>query len=186
MAIIRNGKVYRNIQEQVLKNTEDIDDLNSRVPYEDHFYTEDETDALLAKKQNTLVSSGDNQNIKTINGESILGQGNITTLPKHIYKVWFVEESNGLKYIGEVIFSSEIDVSSSSLSASQFYQNFGYLYIRGIGSAMNTSNEVVRNGFIWETFSDNIRILFNYYDSVEGDWVDDEITLGSIYLEKLI
>jgi len=34
-------------------------------------------DGELAKKQNTLVSSGTNQNIKTINGQSILGSGNI-------------------------------------------------------------------------------------------------------------
>ena len=50
MAIIRNGKVYRNIQEQVLKNTEDIDDLNHRLPIEGKFYTEEETDELLALK----------------------------------------------------------------------------------------------------------------------------------------
>ena len=50
MAIIRNGKVYRNIQEQVLKNTEDIEDLNHRLPIEGKFYTEEETDELLALK----------------------------------------------------------------------------------------------------------------------------------------
>lgn len=77
MAIIRNGKVYRNIQEQVLKNQEDIDDLNHRTPDDKHFYTKEETDLLLSEKQNTLIDSGDNQNIKTINGQSILGSGNI-------------------------------------------------------------------------------------------------------------
>ena len=33
MAIIRNGKVYRNIQEQVLKNTEDIEEIKSDIGY---------------------------------------------------------------------------------------------------------------------------------------------------------
>ena len=33
----------------------------------------------LSYKQNRLESSGDNQNIKTVNGESILGKGNIST-----------------------------------------------------------------------------------------------------------
>lgn len=39
------------------------------------FYTETETDNLLASKQNNLISG---TNIKTINEESILGSGNIT------------------------------------------------------------------------------------------------------------
>lgn len=74
MAIKIDGKVYRNIQEQVAKNQEDIDDLNHRIPDEPHFYTKEETDALLEEKQETLVSG---ENIKTINGNSILGAGDI-------------------------------------------------------------------------------------------------------------
>lgn len=42
-------------------------------------YTKDETDALLAEKQNTLVSG---ENIKTINDQSILGGGNIEINPE--------------------------------------------------------------------------------------------------------
>lgn len=38
------------------------------------FYDESEVDSLLASKQNTLVSG---ENIKTINQESLLGDGNI-------------------------------------------------------------------------------------------------------------
>lgn len=56
MAIEINGKVYRNIQEQVAKNQEDIDDLNHRIPAEPHFYTKEETDDLLDTKQDKLVS----------------------------------------------------------------------------------------------------------------------------------
>ena len=40
-----NGKEYRNIQEQVEKNKDDIADLRTRIPYEDQFYTRDESDA---------------------------------------------------------------------------------------------------------------------------------------------
>ena len=64
MAIIRNGKVYRNIQEQVLKNTEDIDELNHRLPIEGKFYTEEETDELLdlkADKSNTYTQEETNE-----------------------------------------------------------------------------------------------------------------------------
>lgn len=39
-----NGKIYRNIQEQVEKNQEDIADLRTRIPYEDQFYTRTESD----------------------------------------------------------------------------------------------------------------------------------------------
>ncbi len=48
--IIVGDKVYRNIQEQVEKNKEDIEDLNHRIPAEPHFYTVEETDELLALK----------------------------------------------------------------------------------------------------------------------------------------
>ena len=51
--IIVGDKVYRNIQEQVEKNKEDIDDLNHRIPAEPHFYTEEETDELLEAKLDT-------------------------------------------------------------------------------------------------------------------------------------
>ena len=48
--LIDGNDIIRNIPEQVAQNTEDIADLNSRVPYEPHFYTKSETDALLAEK----------------------------------------------------------------------------------------------------------------------------------------
>ena len=53
-------------------------------------YTKDETNELLNAKQETLVSG---TNIKTINGESVLGEGDlvIDTLP--------IQENNGGKYL---------------------------------------------------------------------------------------
>lgn len=45
------GKIYRNIQEQVAKNQEDIDDLNHRMPIADQFYTKEESDALYQTKE---------------------------------------------------------------------------------------------------------------------------------------
>ena len=107
------GKEYRNLQEQVQKNmddidnlqenvqtnTEDIDELKNRQVYTkseaDAIFqtkigmalyatqqqlnlniaaTEARTDLLLANKQDTLVSG---TNIKTVNGNSLLGSGNI-------------------------------------------------------------------------------------------------------------
>lgn len=44
MPIDLKGKTYRNLQEQVLKNAEDIDILKHKIPYEDEFYTKTETD----------------------------------------------------------------------------------------------------------------------------------------------
>ena len=138
--IVINGKEYRNIQEQVQKNMEDIEELQEQV--DDGYYTKEEsdakfqtkadmsdyydktesntkfqtkadmsnyydktesdakfqtkigmelyatqqqlnlniaatearTDALLANKQDTLVSG---TNIKTVNGNSLVGSGNI-------------------------------------------------------------------------------------------------------------
>ena len=54
--IIVGDKVYRNIQEQVEKNKEDIEDLNHRIPAEPHFYTEEETDELLALKADKSIT----------------------------------------------------------------------------------------------------------------------------------
>lgn len=100
--IVINGKEYRNIQEQVQKNMEDIEELQEQ--FDDGYYTKEEslnifqtkigmelyatqrqlnlniaatearTDVLLANKQDTLVSG---TNIKTVNGNSLVGSGNI-------------------------------------------------------------------------------------------------------------
>lgn len=51
--LISGDDVIRNIPEQVAKNTEDIDELNHRMPVPEYFYTKDETDALLAQKANS-------------------------------------------------------------------------------------------------------------------------------------
>lgn len=140
MAIIRNGKVYRNIQEQVLKNTEDIDDLNHRTPTGDKFYTEEETDELLDKKQNTLVSSGDNQNIKTINGQSILGSGDIDIV--------------GLIYPVGSIYMSVNSTSPASLFGGtweqlkdRFLLSAGDTYTNGATGGNSTHNHTLNNGY---------------------------------------
>lgn len=54
-------------------------------------YTKDETDALLKLKQNTLKSG---QNIKTIQGDSILGSGDISEY-KHIVHVQLIGAETG-------------------------------------------------------------------------------------------
>ena len=45
-----NGKVYRNLQEQVAQNMNDITELKKHVPYEDEFYTREESDAKYQAK----------------------------------------------------------------------------------------------------------------------------------------
>lgn len=55
------------------KTTDEFTYIGETGPY----YTKSEVNAELETKQNVLVSDGDNQNIKTINGESILGTGNL-------------------------------------------------------------------------------------------------------------
>lgn len=54
MAMEKDGKVYRNLPEQVEKNKEDIEDLRTRIPYEDQFYTRDESDARYPKMSERL------------------------------------------------------------------------------------------------------------------------------------
>lgn len=44
----------------------------------------DQLDADLSNVQETLIGSGEGQNIKTINNESVLGQGNIDVVPKRL------------------------------------------------------------------------------------------------------
>lgn len=106
--LIRDDKEYRNIQQQVAKNTSDIQDLKEGSGFDIDAYTKEESDAKyqtktamsdyytktaadstfqtqagmssyattssLNSKQDTLVSG---TNIKTINGVSVLGSGDI-------------------------------------------------------------------------------------------------------------
>lgn len=52
MAIEIDGKIYRNIQEQVKKNMDDIEVLKEHVPYEPVFYTKEQTDTKFVSKGN--------------------------------------------------------------------------------------------------------------------------------------
>lgn len=54
-----NGKQYRNLQEQVQKNMDDIEVLKEHVPYEPVFYNKDQTDAKFVSKDNLTDSSID-------------------------------------------------------------------------------------------------------------------------------
>ena len=75
-----NGKVYRNLQEQVAENVKDIEDLQT-----------DLSDGL-ATKQDTLVSG---TNIKTVNGNSLVGSGNVKIVGFEDIEVTVDEYSNG-------------------------------------------------------------------------------------------
>lgn len=63
-------------------------------------YTKDETDALLAQKQNTLVSGG---NIKTINGESVLGSGDIAIKSYHTFNNSWVTNSTTAAFCDSIV-----------------------------------------------------------------------------------
>lgn len=189
MAIIRNGKVYRNIQEQVLKNTEDIEELNHRLPIEGKFYTEEETDVLLALKADKeevneeldLKADKSNTYNKTEINNLLADKLDII----HLYQANFVYNNNGVLYLGNFMFTSQADVASGNYNASQAYNLFGNLYIYGSGGAINTDNEVIRTSPILDLESSSMAALYSEYDSVEGDWVDDEIILASISITKL-
>lgn len=64
-----NGKVYRNLQEQVEKNQEDIELLKAKVPYPDEFYTKEQSDDRYYTKTNanTKFVSKDNLTDYSIN-----------------------------------------------------------------------------------------------------------------------
>lgn len=68
MAIIINGKTYRNLQEQVAKNQEDIEDLEERMPNMSNYYTKTETNGLLdtkADKSTTYTKTETNDLLAT-------------------------------------------------------------------------------------------------------------------------
>ena len=56
---------------------------NTNHNHDDRYYTEVESDALLGAKQNTLVSG---TNIKTIEGSSLLGSGNLVIKAYHSFR----------------------------------------------------------------------------------------------------
>ena len=268
------GKIYRNIQEQVAKNKEDIDDLNHRIPTEDQFYTKEESDALyqtqeamsnyftktqsndkflektaltdysidhiiagnseidndtvelravysqdvksevsldptstiirtmsgtdvstigisateidittpmlkygtsevatkndISGKQDTLVSG---TNIKTIGGQSLLGSGNIAIpgTDVHLYSCNIIQDVSVGRAVANFIFSSGVDQANAMLTASQFYTKFGHIYVSASGGITGIDNTVRMVSPIVTINNNSAELLFNYYDSEEGD-----------------
>lgn len=72
-----NGTSWEKIPIMADKATADVygNDISTTYAKKADIYTKTETDTKLSEKQNSLVSG---TNIKTINGSSILGSGNIT------------------------------------------------------------------------------------------------------------
>ena len=59
-----NGKIYRNIQEQVEKNKDDIEDLQESMPDMSNYYTKTQANGLLdlkADKSTTYTKTEDNE-----------------------------------------------------------------------------------------------------------------------------
>jgi hypothetical protein len=76
--------------------TETDPDSPAYIQHKPTIYTQAETDALLAGKQNELVSG---ENIKTINGQSIVGRGNVT-IPTGLTVAYQVVDA-GLLYLDQ-------------------------------------------------------------------------------------
>ncbi len=205
--IIVGDKVYRNIQEQVEKNKEDIEDLQQGIVAD--CYTKEEADAKFETKeeasealdlkadksttytkeevntlkQDTLVSG---TNIKTINDISLLGNGNIE-IPSgyHLYQLEVNFIKNDILYKGLFLFASTTDITNGTYTSSQLYDILGYKAIRGSGSAMNKSNEIIRATPSIEIAISQTTIVFSYYDSTAQDWEDDDVLVSSAYISKI-
>ena len=205
--IIVGDKVYRNIQEQVAKNKEDIEDLQQGIVAD--CYTKEEADAKFETKeeaeealdlkadksttytkeevntlkQDTLVSG---TNLKTINDISLLGNGNIE-IPSgyHLYQIEIVEEQSDILYKGVFIVASPNNLNTGNYTREQLYNNFGYLSVRGSGSAVNRNNEILRVSPSLELTTSDITLIFIYYDNVEQDWQDYTINFDSARLRKI-
>lgn len=79
MAMERDGKIYRNLQEQVAENMDDIADLKTRIPYEDQFYTREETDARYPKKAEQIDDHTVSYIRRNNDGEPYIGVGSRNT-----------------------------------------------------------------------------------------------------------
>lgn len=188
MAIEINGKVYRNIQEQVEKNTNDIEDLNHRVPYEPVFYTADEVDTLFYNKEEI----NENYYDKDSADEQFAAKDDVYTKTEaderylpiiHLYKIdILINDVNG-RTLAEFIFASSINRDSGYLTNEQFRSTFDDIYLKGSGGIINTSNQVISINPTLDTSAS--RLTFNQYDSEESDWVDLDIDYTHLTLTKL-
>ena len=137
-------------------------------------------------KQDTLISSGVNQNIKTINNVSLLGSGNIDIASaNHLYQIEVSDVQSSILYRGVFLVASVNNLNSGNYDRTQLFNSFGYNMLRGSGSAINTNNEVIRVSPNLEISLSDITLIFVYYDNVEQDWQDDTITLDSVFVRKI-
>jgi hypothetical protein len=103
-------------------------------------YTKDETDALLRGKQNNLISG---ENIKTVQGQSILGQGDLSEY-KHIVHVKLIGEetepytNNNLDFTLKNYSDTEITTFSALMANYVLYET-----IVVYNSDLNTTNMCV-------------------------------------------
>ena len=174
----------------VIEFNTDAGKSDVRVPIEDifnpsNYYTKIDTDALLAGKQETLVSG---TNIKTINNQSLLGDGNIdiqgggsgvtSAQVQTMIDASISGKEDKLKFYTEVIDSSQV-ISSSTISVSnatvgvQTLGDKGLAYINGLTTIIGAEDNTY---FIGGNV--NVRLdsgkTFTYNDSEVATVVDLE------------
>lgn len=103
MPIDLKGKTYRNLQEQVLKNAEDIIDLRKRIPYEDEFYTKTETDDKDAQVLQDAKDYTDEQVIP-VSGSNDGTNWTAITIGEETYNI--PQNSGGSNYRANIIISA--------------------------------------------------------------------------------
>lgn len=160
----------------------EIDLTTSMLKYNNN---EVATKTDLNSKQDTLVSG---TNIKTIGGQSLLGSGNITIpgIDSHLYSCKIVQDVSNGRAVANFIFSSAVDQANAMLTVSQFYNKFGNTYVSASGSLTGIDNTVKLASPIVNIDNSGGELLFNHYDSEEGDWTDFSISFTNVSVNKLL
>lgn len=212
--LIRDDKEYRNIQQQVAKNTSDIEELKEGSGFDIDAYTKAESDAKfqtktamsdyytktatddkfqtqdgmslyattssLNSKQDTLVSG---TNIKTINGNTVLGSGDIiigeggTTVTGG---TGIIVSNEGEISIDTSVVAELSDIPTVPTKTSQLTNDSGFItginstdVTTALGYTPGTSN--FSGDYNDLTNKPSIPDMTNYYDKEDVDEIVDNV-----------
>lgn len=153
-------------------STNQLNFLPSR--FVDHLYTSQEVDSLLNNKQDTLVSG---TNIKTINNESILGEGNIDIQGGNVSDLYLELEGEPTQAQLEQIYTQKPDVLRLGMGGSQ--------HVVVLHKSLQSESETRLNYFNIQNGAGDIQVLKIEYSEGDGyvvepyEWSLDNIVSGT-------
>ncbi len=178
--------IINNTSGQYIPDEEEVVDLKGRVgfavPSQDlsDYYTKEETNDLLDDKQELLVSG---TNIKTINNQSILGEGNINIqIPEQEQADWTETDSTAYSYIQN---KPDLSAYATKSDLNDYYdktETDTMLDAKADASDLNDKQDTLQSGVNIKTINNQSILGSGNIDihgggeQVQADWNEDDTT----------